>query len=172
MSQMLLDSKGRRVVAITGVGVVTSLGVGARDNWAALTAGRSGIRTIERFPIEGLRTRFAGTIASPSGAPYSAADLATEIAVLSAKEAIEQAGNGSKGHFPGPLMVATPPSELEWPELHRMYRDTHACDAGAGYERLLAAARTGAYAGLARHVRFASIADRLQAELGTEGAPM
>jgi 3-oxoacyl-[acyl-carrier-protein] synthase II len=172
VSQFLLDRKGRRVVAITGFGVVTSLGVGARDNWTALTAGRSGVRAIARFPTEGLRTRFAGTIVSPSGAPYSAADLATEIAALSAREAIAQAGIGGKGRFPGPLIVATPPSELEWPGLHRMYRDERACDTGSGYQRLLAAARTGAYAELARHVRFASIADRLQAELGTEGAPM
>ena len=172
MSNVLLDKTGRRVVAITGVGVVTSLGVGVRDNWAALTAGRSGVRTIERFPVEGLKTRFAGTIESPSGASYRAADLATEIASLAAREAIGQAGIGERGRFPGPLIIATPPSEIEWPDLQRLYRDPHAREAAPGYERLLAAARTGAYAEMARHVRFASIADRLQAELGTRGAPM
>ena len=38
------DKAGRPVVAITGMGVVTSLGVGKSDNWAKLTAGTSGIR--------------------------------------------------------------------------------------------------------------------------------
>ena len=34
------DHLGRPVVVVTGIGIVTSLGVGKQDNWAALTAGR------------------------------------------------------------------------------------------------------------------------------------
>ena len=34
------DNAGRPVIAITGMGVVTSLGVGKEDNWAKLTAGQ------------------------------------------------------------------------------------------------------------------------------------
>ena len=48
---MTRDKAGRPVVAITGMGVVTSLGVGKSDNWAKLTAGTSGIRRISRFPL-------------------------------------------------------------------------------------------------------------------------
>ena len=33
------DKAGRPIVAVTGMGVVTSLGVGKADNWAKLTAG-------------------------------------------------------------------------------------------------------------------------------------
>ncbi len=44
----LNDHMGRPVVAVTGIGVVTSLGVGKKDNWAALTSGKSGIRRISR----------------------------------------------------------------------------------------------------------------------------
>ena len=43
------DSRGRPVVAVTGLGIVTSLGQGKAANWEALTAGRSGIHAIERF---------------------------------------------------------------------------------------------------------------------------
>ncbi len=46
------DNAGRPVIAITGMGLVTSLGVGKEDNWAKLTAGKSGIRRISRFPLE------------------------------------------------------------------------------------------------------------------------
>ena len=53
---------GRPIVVVTGLGVVTSLGAGKTDNWNKLTAGKSGIKTITRFPTDGLKTRFAGTI--------------------------------------------------------------------------------------------------------------
>ena len=56
------DKLGRPVVVVTGLGVVTSLGAGKSDNWAKLTGGESGIKTITRFPTDGLKTRIAGTI--------------------------------------------------------------------------------------------------------------
>ena len=49
------DSKGRPVVVVTGMGVLTSLGAGKADNWGALTGGRSGIRRISRFPARAQR---------------------------------------------------------------------------------------------------------------------
>ena len=51
------DKMGRPLVVVTGLGVVTSLGAGKTDNWAKLTAGRSGIKTITRFPTDGLKTQ-------------------------------------------------------------------------------------------------------------------
>ena len=62
MTSSHLDAKGRPIVVVTGTGVLTSLGQGREDNWRALTAGKSGIRRISRFPIEGLKTTFAGTV--------------------------------------------------------------------------------------------------------------
>ena len=56
------DSKGRPVVVVTGMGVLSSLGEGKEDNWRALTAGVSGIRRVSRFPVSGLRTTIAGTV--------------------------------------------------------------------------------------------------------------
>ena len=40
------DKLGRPIVVVTGMGVVTSLGAGKKDNWTRLTAGESGIRTV------------------------------------------------------------------------------------------------------------------------------
>lgn len=51
----------RRVV-ITGLGLVTPLGVGIQRNWEALRAGENGIRPITRFDASSLRTRIAGEV--------------------------------------------------------------------------------------------------------------
>lgn len=40
---------GRRRVVVTGLGLVTSLGIGRDENWEAAVAGRSGARTIENY---------------------------------------------------------------------------------------------------------------------------
>jgi 3-oxoacyl-[acyl-carrier-protein] synthase II len=46
------DHLGRPLVAVTGMGVVSSLGQGVEDNWTALTSGESGIHPITRFPSD------------------------------------------------------------------------------------------------------------------------
>jgi 3-oxoacyl-[acyl-carrier-protein] synthase II len=51
-----------RRVAITGVGLVSPLGVGNRENWDALTAGRSGLGPITRFDAARFACRIAGEV--------------------------------------------------------------------------------------------------------------
>src|SRR5438067_2365003 len=51
----------RRVV-VTGIGLVSSLGIGTDANWAALTAGTSGIATITKFDASQFATRIAGEV--------------------------------------------------------------------------------------------------------------
>ena len=55
----------RRVV-ITGMGIVSPLGVGVDNVWRRLTAGQSGLRPIESFDVSDLPAKIAGII--PRGA--------------------------------------------------------------------------------------------------------
>jgi 3-oxoacyl-[acyl-carrier-protein] synthase II len=52
----------RRRVVVTGIGLVSSLGIGTDANWAALCAGRSGISTITKFDASQFATRIAGEV--------------------------------------------------------------------------------------------------------------
>jgi 3-oxoacyl-[acyl-carrier-protein] synthase II len=55
---------GTRRVVVTGIGLVSSLGIGTDANWAALTDGRSGIDTITKFDASLFATRIAGEVRS------------------------------------------------------------------------------------------------------------
>ncbi len=56
-----MDRRVRRVV-VTGVGLVSPLGVGTEANWEALCAGRSGIGPITRFEAAQYACRIAGEV--------------------------------------------------------------------------------------------------------------
>ncbi len=51
-----------REVCITGIGLISSLGIGKAANWENLCGGKSGIRLIERFDASGYHTKFGGEI--------------------------------------------------------------------------------------------------------------
>jgi 3-oxoacyl-[acyl-carrier-protein] synthase II len=160
------DKKGRPVVVVTGIGVVTSLGAGKNDNWAKLTGGESGIKTISRFPTDGLKTRIAGTIDYLP--PHDTAAALTEsIAGLAAEEAKSQ--SGVSGSFPGPLFLAVPPIEMEWPQRLEIGAKSGANESVTYADMLRVSAQFPDY-----HRRFllGSVADNLAEKFGTRGSPI
>jgi len=164
------DKFGRPVVVVTGMGIVTSLGTGKSDNWAKLVAGESGIRTLTRFPIEGLKTTMAGTVDFVPVEPFSSTGLSERLADLAVDEAISQAGIGTKGDFPGPLFLAVAPVEIEWPLRSELGRAVGTTD--VTYDDLLRVSGGGKYLPYHHRFLFGSVADFLAEKFGTKGSPI
>jgi len=165
------DHLGRRIVVVTGMGVLTPLGHGQADNWKALTAGVSGIRRISRFPIDGLRTTIAGTVDFVPVPQPSAPALSQRLAELVIEEAIAEAGIGRIGDFPGPLFLALPPVEIDWPQRFAMAAASGANEA-VSYDDLLRAAGTGSFEPYYRRFLFGSVGENLAERFGTKGSPV
>jgi 3-oxoacyl-[acyl-carrier-protein] synthase II len=166
------DHAGRPIIAITGAGVVSSLGNGKQDNWSKLTGGISGIHTINRFPTDHLRTKIAGTVDFMTPVEAGSTALTYALAEAAALEAITEAGLSAED-FGGPLFLAAPPVELEWWQRFKLDEDgAKAGGATPGYDRILLAARTGSHDAFFRSTQFGTTAARLQERIGTRGLPV
>jgi len=84
-------------VVITGIGMVTPLGLNTRETWDALVAGRSGIDTITLFDPDGFPSRIAGEVKGFDPTRYMdrkdarRADRFTQFAFVAAQEAVADA---------------------------------------------------------------------------------
>jgi len=164
------DKFGRPIVVVTGMGIVTSLGTGKKDNWAKLTAGESGIKTVTRFPIDGLKSTMAGAIDFVTVEPFSSTSLSERLAVMATEEALEQSGIGSKGDFPGPLFLAVAPVETEWPQRLEVGRAVGKKE--FDYFELLRVSGGGKFAEYHHRFMFGSVANHLAETFGTKGSPI
>ncbi len=103
------DARGRRRVVVTGVGLVSPLGLTTAETWSGLLAGRSGIGPITRFDATDYACRFAGEVKGFDPATVldrkevKKFDTFIHYAVSAAKQAIADAG----------LAVPVPPEEAE-----------------------------------------------------------
>ncbi len=60
----------KRRVVITGVGLITPLGLSVKDTWDGIIAGRSGISKITRFDVSKFATKIAGMVKDKDGNPF------------------------------------------------------------------------------------------------------
>jgi 3-oxoacyl-[acyl-carrier-protein] synthase II len=89
----------QRRVVVTGLGLVTPLGIGLEKNWQALVAGQSGIRKIDRFPnIDAFASRIAGQVPDFRAEDFIESkeikkmDLFIQYSVAAASMAMEHSG--------------------------------------------------------------------------------
>lgn len=104
----------RRRVVVTGVGMVTPLGVGADLGWRRVLAGENGVGPIRRFDATG----FPVTFAAEAPFPGSGAALKAELVRAALGEALSQSGISG-----GPRLgvcvgseAARPPIDWLWTE--------------------------------------------------------
>ncbi|MEE2953462.1 MAG: beta-ketoacyl-ACP synthase [Pseudomonadota bacterium] len=165
------DHLGRPIIAVTGLGVVSSLGKGIEENWDKLTGGVSGIHRIERFETEGLRTTISGSVDFMGDEPMSSVDLSYRMAEAAGSEAIGMAGLPDN-NFAGPLFLAAPPVEMEWRFRLALDRLGAAEREEAGYDRLLEIARQHPDASIYHSTQCSRISELLADRLGTRGLPI
>lgn len=84
-------------VVITGIGLVTPVGIGQKETWQALLAGKSGIAPITLFDCSAFRVRFAGEVKEWDGTRFiekkklKEMDRFIEFALAAAQMAIKDA---------------------------------------------------------------------------------
>lgn len=85
-------------VVITGMGVVSSLGMGAGQFWEAIKEGKNGISVVERFDTSKMTTKVAAEIKDFEPGDYidkkeaRRMDRSTQFAMAAAKMAMEESG--------------------------------------------------------------------------------
>jgi 3-oxoacyl-[acyl-carrier-protein] synthase II len=93
---------GTRRVVVTGIGLVSSLGIGTEANWAALVAGESGIGPITKFDptafVNEFSTRIAGEVRSFDPLEFiekkdvKKMDVFIQYAIAASQFAVDDAG--------------------------------------------------------------------------------
>jgi len=90
--------KNNRRVVITGLGVVSSIGIGKADFWRNLIAGKSGISKIEAFDTSAYERHFGGEVKNFKSEEFidkrklKHMGRASQMALAAARLSLEDAG--------------------------------------------------------------------------------
>lgn len=117
-----MDPHGR--VVVTGIGTITSIGLGREAFWRNLLEGRSGIGPVESFDTSRYPVHLGGEVKTFDPAPFvtrqspSAMGRASQMAIAAARLALSDAGVEAPGVDPARVGVAfgTTSGEPEWIE--------------------------------------------------------
>ncbi len=103
----------RRRVVITGIGLVTSVGLTRQTSWEGLVAGRNGVGPITAFSTEGYRTNFAAEVKgfdpliAMDAKDARKADRFCQLALVAAAEAVAQAAPGEVDPFRAGVIIGS-----------------------------------------------------------------
>jgi 3-oxoacyl-[acyl-carrier-protein] synthase II len=103
----------RRRVVITGIGLVTSVGLTRQISWEGLVAGRNGVGPITAFPTDGYRTTFAAEargfdpLVAMDAKDARKADRFCQLALVAAAEAMAQAAPGPVDPFRAGVIIGS-----------------------------------------------------------------
>ena len=96
----------RRRVVVTGIGLVSSLGIGTEANWAGIKAGQSGIGPITKFDVSAFSCRIGGEVRGFDPENYidrkevKKMDTFIHFAIAASKEAMaDSLGSWRAAHF-------------------------------------------------------------------------
>ncbi len=101
-----------RRIAITGIGVTAPGGIGTKNFWELITAGRTATRTISLFDPTPFRSRVAAECDfDPVGEGFSQQEIrrmdrAAQLAVTSAKESLADSGITAEDYDPHRIAVS------------------------------------------------------------------
>lgn len=88
----------RRRVVVTGIGMLSPLGIDVAQSWSGILAGKSGISSIEHFDVEAFATRFGGSVKGFDIEQYMPAkdarrlDLFIQYGLAAGLQAIQDSG--------------------------------------------------------------------------------
>ena len=100
-----MNTNKRRVV-VTGMGIISPVGVGAKEFWNSLLEGKSGISTIENISLEGHSVHIAGEIknfdeiSTLDPKESRRMDRYTQFALMAAEEAVKDSGVNTENTDP------------------------------------------------------------------------
>ena len=104
-------SRSERRVVVTGMGVVSAVGIGVEATWASLVAGRSGVRMIDSFDPVRVDSKIAASVADFDAShvldrkELRRSDRYTQFGLVAGREALDSAG--LPGRLEGDLAEAT-----------------------------------------------------------------
>jgi 3-oxoacyl-[acyl-carrier-protein] synthase II len=101
----------QRRVAITGIGMVTALGLTREENWTSLLNGTCGVKDVTVFPTEGFRSRIAAEVPyEPFKRQFTPLQRrrwsrSDQFGMAAAIEAVDDSGLSARGYDPARIGV-------------------------------------------------------------------
>lgn len=124
-----------KVVVVTGMGAVASLGLGVEELWSNILQGKSSRTEVSLFETEGCRCRHAAQAPlPPPKQEQKRLSRASRLALWAAEEALQDSGLGEKERKTMGASVSTTGGAMEWGEA--FLREVLSCRRGRKFSHV------------------------------------